>query len=65
MKYDSTGYEADIWQGVVVITDKVGGKCGCIAFQGRSAAAMLGQDVKKHGAEKALAVWAKLVTAWE
>jgi hypothetical protein len=65
MNYESAQYEADFWQGVVVITDKTTRRCGAIAFHGKSAARMLASDAKKYGAEKALPVWAKLVENWQ
>lgn len=65
MNFESAQFEADCWQGVVVITDKATKQCGAIAFHGKSAARMLSADAKKYGAEKALSVWAKLVGEWQ
>ena len=66
--YQSTEYECDLWQGVAVFTRLSDGACGSIALKrnGRNATeSMLKSDVKKYGAEKALATYAKLVTAWQ
>lgn len=68
MDFESEFYEVDIWQNIAVLTDKRTGACGqvCLKSNGRLATErMLRQDVKKHGVEKALNTWAKLVDNWE
>lgn len=68
MDFESDLFEVDIWQNVAVITCKQTGACGsvCLKSNGRIATErMLKSDIKKHGVEKALNVWAKLVDNWE
>jgi hypothetical protein len=69
MDYESTQYECDIWQGVVVITCKESRRCGSIAMTNKktrqNAGQMIKADIKKYGAEKALAIYAKLVENWQ
>lgn len=69
MDYESTQYECDVWQGVVVITCKETRKCGSIALKDSkrrmNAGQMIKSDVERFGTEKTLATYAKLVTNWQ
>ena len=68
MEYESAKFECDLWQGTIVLTDKETGRCGSVHLVDRqrkkNGAQMLAADVKKYGAEKALATYAKLVVDW-
>jgi hypothetical protein len=68
MDYESALFEADCWQGTVVLTEKATRRCGSIAMRNtktrRNAAQMIAADVKKYGADRALATYAKLVENW-
>lgn len=68
MDYESDSWECDIWAGYAVLTCKYTGRSGmlCLTKNGRNATKrMIGQDVEKYGAEKALSVYAKLVDTWQ
>lgn len=67
--WESETYQADYWQGVLVITDKVTGKCGSISLRDNNGRNITKRQwdssIKTHGVEFALSTWAKLITRWE
>ena len=69
MDYSSDSYEADYWQGVMVITDKSTGKCGSVSLRnanGRNVTlSQFKSCVKSHGVDRALRTYARLVTHWQ
>jgi len=69
MDYESIEYECDLHNGYIVLTHKDSGLCGLVYVvdtrRKKSGPQMLRQDVRKYGEEKALAVYAKLVTDWQ
>jgi len=68
MDYESEQFEADYWQGVLVITDKATGQCGNVMLHNSKGhnitLRQLRSGIKTHGVERALATFAKLVTNW-
>ena len=69
MDYESEQFEADYWQGVMVITDKATGQCGNVSLRdsnGRNVTlSQFKSCVNSHGVDKALQTYARLVTWWQ
>jgi len=69
MDYESINFECDLWQGVIVLTNKETGLCGSVHLKDSrrkmNGAQMLKADVTKYGVEKALSTYAKLVSEWK
>ena len=67
MDYENTNYEMDLYGPFAVFTNKVTGLCGTLSLKKAnqvSTKQMIEYDIKKHGAQKALNTYAKLVTNW-
>ena len=65
--YQSTRFECDLWQGVAVFTRLSDGATATLSLirKGRNATeSMIRADIARHGEERALATYAKLVEAW-
>jgi len=69
MEYESDTYEADYWQGVMVITDKATGQCGNVSLRDVKGRNVTLSDfkscIKSHGVDRALRAYARLVTCWQ
>ena len=65
--YQSSRFECDLWQGVAVLTRLSDGATATLSLirKGRNATeSMIRADVARYGEERALATYAKLVSAW-
>jgi hypothetical protein len=67
--WESDSYEADYWQGVLVITDKATRKCGSVSLTNDKGHNITKRQwdssLKTHSVERALNTWARLVTDWQ
>lgn len=67
--WESSQYEADYWQGVLVITDKATRQCGNVVLYDTRGHNVTHKQwlssIKSHGPERALSTWSKLVNKWE